>query len=150
MAKRSIYWVHFRLTKHFPGQDDASLRQTALGASVGVLGYRRARDTALPAAVASRLMARPKIQQMDVEMAKAGLMLEGCLLSHFDSRTEAALVDLETRLHTTERGQVRELAQKAQDRAQRSRRQMPPGRTPAPSQPRLQGRCMHEHRPPQP
>ena len=27
----------------FPGQDDASLRQTALGASVGGLGFRRAK-----------------------------------------------------------------------------------------------------------
>ena len=63
-------------------------------------------------------MARPKLRQMDAELAKAGLLMEGCLLAHFDNGTEAAIEDLEKKLHDSERSQVRDLAQKAQERAQ--------------------------------
>ena len=46
---------------------------------------RRARDVALPAVVASRAMAWPKVQQLDAELAKAGLLPAGQLLAEHDA-----------------------------------------------------------------
>lgn len=63
------------------------------------LGYRRARDTAFAAAtVASRLMATPNINQLELELATSDLLMEGCLLAHFDDCTTVAVAALESEL----------------------------------------------------
>eukprot|EP00973_Karenia_brevis_P025738 3550874-Karenia_brevis.AAC.1 len=67
----------------FPGVDAEGLDQAALGVKVGGLGLRRARDTALPAALASKIAAEPKVRHMGQCMARAGLLRDGQLESQF-------------------------------------------------------------------
>eukprot|EP00973_Karenia_brevis_P041455 5735971-Karenia_brevis.AAC.1 len=68
------------LNRLVPGCDDEAKTQASLSLKVGGLGLRRARDTALPAVLASRAMACPKIQQLDSALAKAGLLRTGQLM----------------------------------------------------------------------
>ena len=57
-----------------PGVDEDSLEQASLAEKVGGLGMRGASVTALPATIASKIMAAPKVAIMDRAFATAGLM----------------------------------------------------------------------------
>jgi hypothetical protein len=62
-----------------PGCDDEAREQATIGVDVGGLGMRKARNTAFPAVVASRVMAWPKVRQLGADLARAGLLGEGQL-----------------------------------------------------------------------
>ena len=64
------------LERLVPGCDAEARAQSSLSVKVGGFGMRRARDTRLPAVVASRTMAWPKLRQLGDELAKAGLLEE--------------------------------------------------------------------------
>ena len=102
----------------FPGQDAASLRQASLGISVGGMGHRRAVDVALPAALASLTMARPKVASFDKDLAAAGLITEGLLLQQIDDNIAAASQALRASLDGSESAQIPELLSAAAPRAE--------------------------------
>ncbi|CAK0851600.1 unnamed protein product, partial [Prorocentrum cordatum] len=79
------------LDRLVPGCDAESRAQASLSLRVGGLGMRRARDVALPAVVASRAMAREKVQQLDAELAKAGLLRAGQLLAEHAAAARRAV-----------------------------------------------------------
>ena len=105
------------LDRLFPGQDPESARQASLGTAVGGLGYRRAVDAALPAVVASLIMARPKVASFDKDLTTAGLLPQGLLLQHFDGRICRATSALQSILDTGEGAQLRDLLDLASARA---------------------------------
>jgi len=72
---------------------------------------RRARDTALPAIVASRATAWAKVRQIDVELTKAGLMGEGQLLREHEEALKFASTMLKNELDPSEAAQVDSLVQ---------------------------------------
>ena len=78
---------------------------------------RRARDVALPAVVASRAMARAKVQQLDAELAKAGLLRAGRLLGEHDAAARRAVGMLRAELGGAEAAQVEGFVAEAADAA---------------------------------
>ena len=78
---------------------------------------RRAQDIALPAVVASRIMARPKVQQLGDELHKAGLLLDGQLLQEHDAATERAVALFTATLDDAEACQVAPLVRQAAENA---------------------------------
>eukprot|EP00973_Karenia_brevis_P022932 3157984-Karenia_brevis.AAC.1 len=67
-----------------PGLDEAGLSQAELCVSAGGLGWRHAKSIALPANVAGRVAARPKIKELAHAMDTAGLLPATSFLNHFD------------------------------------------------------------------
>ena len=75
------------------------------------------KDVVLPAAIASRTMARPKVQDIEAELSKAGLIEDGLMLSHFDQVTEDLVGSFEGLLVQSEAEQVRPLLARARQAA---------------------------------
>lgn len=73
--------------------DDSSWTQASLGVRAGGLGLRRARDTALPAFIASRTEVRWLVKYLYESLSKTDL-IEGDFLAEFDSKTKLALDQL--------------------------------------------------------
>ena len=61
----------------FPGLDLNSHVQASLGTKIGGLGLRRGEDVALAAALSSKIMAEPKVAELDQALSHAGLIQEG-------------------------------------------------------------------------
>ena len=101
------------LDRLVPGCDAEARLQASLGLRVGGLGMRRARDVALPAVIASRAVARPKVQQLDAELAKAGLLPAGRLLAEHDAASGKAVGMLKAELDEAEATQVERLVAEA-------------------------------------
>eukprot|EP00973_Karenia_brevis_P058068 8084212-Karenia_brevis.AAC.1 len=57
-----------------PGIDGAGQAQAELCVSAGGLGWRSAKNVALPATVAARTMARPKVEELATALECAGLL----------------------------------------------------------------------------
>lgn len=103
------------LRRLIPGVDEFSLRQAGLGLRAGGLGVRKASDIALPAVIASRAMARPKIQELDEAMEEAGLLQGGQLLGEHDRAAREAVRMLQERLDSEEAEQVADFAQACEE-----------------------------------
>ena len=102
-----------------PGCDAYALRQAALGMRAGGLGVRRASDVALPAVIASRAVARPKVEEVDAALAHAGLLAKGRLLSEHDRAAAQAVRLLQARLDAPEAAQVLRLVESCAGAASR-------------------------------
>lgn len=97
------------LDRLVPGCDAESKVQASLSLRVGGLGMRRTKDVALPAAIASRAIAWPKIKQLDDAFAKAGLLKPGQLLHEHESALTKSKETLRTNLDPAEAAQIEEL-----------------------------------------
>ena len=82
------------LHRLFGGMDDLSDEQAKLGVNAGGLGIRAARDVALPAVLASKIMAEPKVEFMLQQLRIAGLITDDRLLTHFRKGIDQAVHDL--------------------------------------------------------
>eukprot|EP00973_Karenia_brevis_P061843 8602127-Karenia_brevis.AAC.1 len=100
-----------------PGITDAGFAQSELCVSAGGLGWRSASTVALPAALAGRIMARPKVEEMAVAMERAGLMDIGSFMQHFDGVTAQAIQRYADQLDREEKDQVVPLVQAAAEQA---------------------------------
>jgi hypothetical protein len=105
------------LTRLFPGLNDDGLRQASLGAKAGGLGFRRAYDVALPAAIASKLMAGPKVRQLGEDLARAGLMGPEQLITKFEDDMRSTIEAFKAELDSPERRQVDAFVERAHEAA---------------------------------
>ena len=108
------------LARLVPGLNETGRNQARLGVQWGGTGDRSALDVALPAVVASRVMARPKVEQLDNDLAWAGLLRSGQLLGEHDRVSRLAETKLVERLDGPEARQVPDLAQQAAQSARLS------------------------------
>ena len=104
----------------FPGTPQKGVEQARLCAAVGGLGFRSAVDTALPANIASRVLARPKVADLSAALRHAGLLDSHELLEHFDASTGSAVADFLEVLDEQERGQVAAMLEQARAAAEES------------------------------
>jgi hypothetical protein len=102
------------LGRLFPGSDEDALRQAALGVKAGGLGVRRATDVALPASVASKIMATPKVKQLGEDLARTGLLRPGQLEEQFSTGLQDVTTAFKLQLDAPERSQVDDLVERAQ------------------------------------
>ena len=105
------------LGRLFGGVTQEGTEQASLCAGVGGLGMRRARDTALAAAIASRILARPKVADISQELFKAGLLDDDELIHHFDAVTDDATAEFLGTLDSVEAHQVRDMLSQARNEA---------------------------------
>eukprot|EP00973_Karenia_brevis_P019551 2682380-Karenia_brevis.AAC.1 len=105
------------LERLFPGMREESFAQAALCTSAGGLGARLAKNTALPAALASRAMARPKVAMIGQALQKAGLMPGQNLIDQFDDTTAGAVEAFRSLLDEPESQQLDGFLSKAADTA---------------------------------
>ena len=82
------------LHRLFRGMDDLSDDQARLDVNAGGLGIRAAKDVALPAALASKIMAEPKVEFMLRQLRTAGLIKDSRLLERFRKGIDEAVVAL--------------------------------------------------------
>ena len=82
------------LHRLFGGMDDLSDEQAKLGVNAGGLGIRAARDVALPAVLASKIMAEPKVEFMLQQLRIAGLITDDRLLTRFRKGIDQAVESL--------------------------------------------------------
>ena len=73
-------------TRIATGLTDTGRQQAALGLHIGGLGLRHIKDIAIPAELAAKLTARPKVKEICTALSMAGLTPEGQLTAHLDSR----------------------------------------------------------------
>ena len=97
----------------FAGTTENGAEQSQLCAAIGGLGLRSAVDTALPANIASRILARPKITELSSDLFHAGLLDGNELLEHFDEVTRCAVQEFIAELDDTESEQVLGLLERA-------------------------------------
>ena len=95
--------THERL---FPGMTEPGGAQATLGIRSGGLGTRTARDVALPAALASQVVAQPKVDDFDDWMARAGLLPGGLVSARFRKQVRDTTADLQSRLNPTGAAQL--------------------------------------------
>ena len=95
---------------------EAAWQQCSLGVSKGGRGLRTAREGALAAFRASRISARPHVNEMAGHLAGAGLCSKAVVMNAYDKRSEDAMVTLMASL-TPEKGLelVEKLTQAAED-----------------------------------
>ena len=108
------------LERLFPGLDRDSLAQASLGLRAGGLGYRCAREAALPAALASQISAEPKVKSMAASFVRAGLLREGQLDGELANVIARTANMLRSRLDMDEAAQVDDLVVRAQEAAMQS------------------------------
>jgi len=109
--------IDMTLTRIATGLTDTGRQQAALGLHIGGLGLRHLKDMALPAELAAKLTARPKVQELCTAFSTAGLMPQGQLTAHLDSKIAELQQKLTTLLHPTEAVLLPELAQQIAERA---------------------------------
>ena len=105
------------LGRLFAGISEEGTEQASLCTAIGGLGMRTARDTALAAVIASRILARPKVAEISQEMCRAGLLDNDELLNHFDAVTDDATAEFLVTLDLVEAHQVREMLSQARNEA---------------------------------
>ncbi|MFM7989999.1 MAG: hypothetical protein ACKPKO_62860, partial [Candidatus Fonsibacter sp.] len=99
------------------GINDNGRQQVALGLNAGGLGLRRMNDIAVPAELAAKLTARPKIKEICQALTTAGIMPESHLLDHLDNKIAELQQTLASQLDQTEATQLPDLVQQITKRA---------------------------------
>ena len=97
---------------------DTGRQQAALGLDIGGLGLRHLKDVAVPAELAAKLTARPKVKEICTALTTAGFMPAGQLITHLDDNIADLQHKLTAQLHSTEAILLPELTQQIKDRAQ--------------------------------
>ena len=82
------------------GLDDCAWNQTTLGVKKGGLGLRSAKSIALPAFVASRLAARPYVNEMAAHMETLNAGATQAIMQAYDKRTDEALARIADTMET--------------------------------------------------
>ena len=106
------------ITRVANGLTETGRQQAALGMHIGGLGLRHIKDIAIPAALAAKITARPKVIEICNALSTAGIIERGRLTQHLDANITGLPNRLRTQLHQTEASQLPYLIAQITTRAQ--------------------------------
>ena len=99
------------LTRIATGITETGRQQAALGLHIGGLGLRHIKDIAIPAELAAKLTALPKVHELCQALSTAGLTGPGLLSTHLKPNIATLQAQPTEQLDDTEAQQLPELNQ---------------------------------------
>ena len=110
--------IDMTLNRIATGITETGRHQAALGIHIGGLGLRRLHDIAVPAELAAKLTALPKVRELCNALSTAGLTEPGLLLNHLLTKIHTLQATLTAQLDQTEAAQLPDLIQQITKRTQ--------------------------------
>ena len=110
--------IDMTLTRIATGPTDSGRQQAASGTHIGGLGRRHIKDIAIPAELAAKLTAKPKVKEVCEALSTVGLMSTLHLTTHLKATITELQNKLTAQLDSTEAQQLPDLIQQITTRAQ--------------------------------